>query len=124
LVVTFPFAYPEGTILAEDMTALEQLKWVKRLQTEWSDNSISCTIYYKKEELPAIREYLTRHYRNSHKSLSFLLHSEHGFEQAPYQEVSMEEYNELARKTTVITAVSTAEFEGQDECASGVCPVR
>lgn len=124
VVVTFPFRYPEGTKLANELSAIDQLKWIKRLQEEWSDNSVSCTIYYKKEEIPAIREYLSTYYRNNHKSLSFLLHSEHGFEQAPYEEITEEQYNELAARTTVITAISSAEFEGGDECASGVCPVR
>jgi ribonucleoside-triphosphate reductase len=124
LVVTFPFAYPDGTVLAKDMTALDQLAWIKRMQEEWSDNSVSCTIYYRKEELNEIREYLAKHYRNSHKTLSFLLHSDHGFNQAPYQEVTKEEYDELSRKTTIITSISSAEFEGADECASGACPVR
>jgi ribonucleoside-diphosphate reductase alpha chain/ribonucleoside-triphosphate reductase len=124
LVVTFPFAYPEGTKLAADMTALDQLKWVKRMQEEWSDNSVSCTVYYKKEELPEIREYLARHYRNGHKSLSFLLHSEHGFAQAPYEEITKEQYDELCGKTSIIHSIDSAEFEGGDECASGACPIR
>ncbi len=124
MIVTFPFSYPEGTKLAKDMTALEQLKWIKRLQEEWSDNSVSCTIYYKKEELPEIKEYLYKHYRNNHKSLSFLLHSEHGFKQAPYQEVTKEEFDELRGKTTIITAIKSAAFEGADECPGGMCPVR
>lgn len=124
LIVTFPFAYPEGTKLAKDMTAIEQLQWVKRLQEEWSDNSVSCTVYYKKEELPEIKAYLAKHYRNNHKSLSFLLHSDHGFSQAPYEEVTKEQYEELCKQTTIITSISSAEFEGGDECAGGVCPVR
>lgn len=124
VIVTFPFAYPKGTVLAKDMTALEQLKWVKRMQEEWSDNSVSCTVYYRKEELDDIKDYLMKHYRNNHKSLSFLLHNEHGFAQAPYEEVTEEEFNALHAKTTIITAISSAEFEGGDECASGVCPVR
>jgi ribonucleoside-triphosphate reductase (thioredoxin) len=86
VVVSFPFSYPEGTKLAKDMTALDQLEQVKRMQELWSDNSVSCTVYYRKEELPEIKKYLKKHYKNSHKSLSFLLHSEHGFAQAPYEE--------------------------------------
>lgn len=124
LVITFPFAYPEGTKLAKDMTAIEQLKWIKRLQEEWSDNSVSCTVYYRKEELQEIKDYLMKNYRNNHKSLSFLLHSDHGFAQAPYEEVTKEQYDELVKKTEIITAVESAEFEGGDECAGGVCPVR
>jgi ribonucleoside-triphosphate reductase len=126
VVVTFPFSFPEGTKLAKDMTALDQLKEVKRLQESWSDNSVSCTIYYKKEELPAIREYLNRHYKNNYKSLSFLLHSDHGFMQAPYEEITKEQYDELVRTTRPISSIgdlSTYELDTAD-CSTGVCPTR
>jgi len=124
VVVTFPFSYPEGTKLASEMTALDQIKEIRRLQEDWSDNSVSCTIYYRKEEIPEIREYLQKHYRNNHKSLSFLLHSEHGFAQAPYEEITREQYEELLARTTVISSIESAEFEGQDECATGACPIK
>ena len=124
VVVTFPFAYPKGTKLASEMTALDQIKEIRRLQEDWSDNSVSCTIYYRKEEIPEIREYLQKHYRNSHKSLSFLLHSEHGFAQAPYEEITREQYEDLLARTTVISSIESAEFEGQDECATGACPIK
>jgi hypothetical protein len=124
VVVTFPFAYPEGTKLAKDMTALDQLKAVKMMQEQWSDNAVSCTIYYKKEELPEIKEYLAKHYRSNHKTLSFLQHADHGFLQAPYEEVTKKQYNALVKKTKLITSVSSAEFEGSDECANGACPIR
>jgi ribonucleoside-triphosphate reductase len=124
VVVSFPFAYPKGTVLAKDMTAIDQLKWVKRMQAEWSDNSVSCTVYYKKEELPEIKKYLAENYYKYHKSLSFLLHSEHGFQQAPYEEITEKEYNDLVSRTTLITSVDSAEFDGGDECATGACPIK
>lgn len=124
VVVTFPFRYPDGTIVARDMTALDQLKKIKEMQSVWSDNSVSCTIYYRKEELPEIKEYLQKEYRNSFKSLSFMQHSDHGFMQAPYEEVTEAQYNELVAKTTPITQVKSAEFEGGDECAGGMCPIK
>ena len=124
VVVTFPFSYPSGTILAKDMTALQQLSWIKRLQEIWSDNSVSCTIYYKMEELPEIKEYLKKYYRNNHKSLSFLLHSEHGFKQAPLEEITKEQFRELNNRVTLISNLHSAEFESVEECAGGACPVR
>jgi ribonucleoside-diphosphate reductase alpha chain len=125
VVVTFPFAYPEGTKLAKDMTAIDQLNEIKRLQKDWSDNSVSCTVYYRKEEIPAIRRYLEENYRFNHKSLSFLLHSEHGFQQAPYEEVTEEQYLDLVSKTTLITSINEAlEFDDSAECATGACPIR
>jgi ribonucleoside-triphosphate reductase len=124
MIVSFPFSYPEGTVLAKDMTALSQLQAVKHMQEVWSDNSVSCTIYYRKEELPEIRAYLEKNYKNNHKSLSFLLHSDHGFAQAPYEEITKEVYDAYVARTKVISSISSAEFEGGDECATGACPIR
>jgi hypothetical protein len=125
VVAEFPFSFPEGTALAKDMSAIDQLEVVRRLQAEWSDNAVSCTVYYRKEELDGIREYLSKHYNKNFKSLSFLLHSEHGFDQAPLEEITKEEYDKLVKKTTLITSIdSELEFDDSDECSTGVCPVR
>jgi hypothetical protein len=101
---------------------LETVKW---LQENWSDNSVSCTVYYKKEELPEIRKYLKKNYKNNHKSLSFLLHNEHGFKQAPLEEITKEQYDELVAKTTLITSIDNLDIGLDDaECATGACPIR
>ena len=124
MVVSFPFAYPAGTKIAEEMTAIDQLEVVKWLQANWSDNSVSCTVYYRKEELPEIKKYLAKNYKNNHKSLSFLLHNEHGFHQAPLEEITKEQYDALVASTRLITHIDEAAFDGGDECASGACPVK
>lgn len=125
VVVSFPFSYPEGTVLAEEMTAISQLIEVKKLQQDWSDNSVSCTVYYRKEELPEIKKYLAENYQDNHKSLSFLLHNEHGFAQAPYEAITKEAFDEMVSKTRLITSVSgNLDFEGGEECASGACPIK
>lgn len=125
VVAEFPMSYPEGTILANQMTAIDQLEAVKRLQTEWSDNAVSCTVYYKKEELPEIREYLAKHYNKSYKTVSFLLHSEHGFKQAPLEEISEEAFNIMTAQVKPITELlESVEFDSSSDCESGACPVR
>lgn len=125
VVVEFPFSYPEGTVLAKDMTAIEQLEYVRRLQTEWSDNSVSCTVYYRQGELPTIREYLNKYYNKNFKSLSFLLHSDHGFDQAPYEEITKEEYEKRVKSSQLIKRfVGALDLDASAECASGACPVR
>lgn len=127
VVVSFPVEVPEHTVLAKDMTAIDQLNVVKRLQEEWADNSVSCTIYYRSEELPGIQEYLREDFNHNFKSLSFLLHSEHGFQQAPYEEITEEQYLEMKAKVSPID-VDKVLSEGIDlldeECISGACPVR
>ena len=125
VVVSFPFRHPDHAVLAKDMTAISQLETVKWLQEVWSDNSVSCTVYYRKEELPEIRKYLKKNYKNNHKSLSFLLHNEHGFKQAPLEEITKEQYDDLVAKTRLITAISSLDIGLDDnECASGACPIR
>lgn len=124
VVVSFPFRHSEVATLASEVDALDQLDTVRWLQENWSDNSVSCTVYYKKEELPEIKKYLKKHYKHSHKSLSFLLHSEHGFKQAPLEEITEEQYDALVSSTRLITHVAEATIGLDDECATGACPIR
>lgn len=125
VVVSFPSSYPEGTIVAKDLTAIQQLEYVKKLQTEWSDNSVSCTVYYKKDDLPSIKEWLLANYNDSIKSVSFLLHSDHGFDQAPYEEISKSVYDSLIKKVKPLTHISFEEEELENtSCDTGHCPVR
>jgi len=126
VVVSFPCSVPEGTILAKDLTAVKQLEYVKRLQTEWSDNAVSVTVYYKKEELSNIKEWLKFNYNNNIKSVSFLLHSDHGFAQAPYEEITKEQYEEYLALTTPITSGNINEDDMLEsfECIGGSCPIK
>jgi adenosylcobalamin-dependent ribonucleoside-triphosphate reductase len=130
VVVYFPCVSPDDAILAKDMTAIKQMELVKKLQTIWSDNSVSVTVYYKEEELPEIKEWMKQNYRDGVKSISFLLHQEHGFKQAPYIPITAEEYHKEIKslKGLINTTSNKVEYvkEGVDlsECASGVCPIK
>lgn len=125
VVVGFPCSFSKNTTFAENMTAVDQLEVIKRLQSEWSDNSVSVTVYYRKEELDEIRDWLRDNYANV-KTVSFLLHQDHGFDQAPYEPLTKEEYKEMASKVKKITSVESLDLGSFDlsECEGGVCPVR
>ena len=128
MVVEFPVKLPDGTICAKDLTAIQQMDWAKWLQTHWSDNSVSVTVYYKKEELPAIKDWLKENYDKHIKTLSFCLHSDHGYKQAPFEEISKEKYEELVAKVKPIVRIASDEgdetLKGNLECSSASCPVR
>ena len=125
VVVSFPFRHSDNAVLARDMSAVDQLEVVRRLQKEWSDNSVSCTVYYRLEELPEIKGYLKKYYNKNFKTLSFLLHSDHGFEQAPLEEITKEQYEELVARTTPITSGSAVlDFDPNLDCSTGACPIR
>lgn len=126
----FPCKYPEGTILAKNFSAIDQLDVIRKLQSVWSDNAVSATVYYKPHELPGIRTYLEEHYMNGIKSISFMLHNDHGFKQAPYEEISEQQYDEMLAKTTTIDSVKLGFCKNDDDiaseptCAGGVCPIK
>ena len=125
VVVSFPCSFPESTKFGTNMSAIDQLEVIKRLQAEWSDNSVSVTIYYRKEELDEIRMWLDNNYMNT-KSVSFLLHSDHGFDQAPMEEITKEKYEEMKASVTPITSLDSISLDEVeiDSCDSGACPVR
>jgi hypothetical protein len=124
-VVSFPCKFPEGTKLAAEMTAIDQLEVIKRLQKDWSDNAVSVTIYYRLHELEAIKQWLVE---NLHvvKSVSFLLHNDHGFDQAPLEEITKEVYEQMSQSVTPLVSLDGILFDDVsiDDCDTGACPVR
>jgi hypothetical protein len=125
-VVEFPCKSPTGAVLAASMTAVEQLEWVKKMQTEWADNAVSVTVYYRKEELDSIKEWLSKNYDKSVKSVSFLLHADHNFPLPPYEEITEAEYNRLYSKIDFTVPLQTVagDMLDLDNCSTGACPVR
>jgi ribonucleotide reductase alpha subunit len=127
MIIEFPCRYPDGTILAKDMSAVDQLNTIKELQTNWSDNSVSVTVYYKLQELDEIKQWLNENFKFNVKSCSFLLHNDHGFKQAPFEEITKEEYEELIKKVIPITCGKInviSDSELTSDCAGGACPIR
>jgi hypothetical protein len=128
VVVEFPCETPDGAIFAADMGVVKQLDTVKKLQTIWSDNAVSVTAYYSETELPELKKWLEENYQNSIKSVSFLLRQNHGFKQAPYEEVDKETYEKMKAKVKTLNPI---EFDGIGEsalegleCEGGACPIK
>lgn len=125
-VVSFPCETPENAILAKDLTAVDQLNWVVKAQSEWADNNVSVTVYFRKEELPEIQAWMDKNYETKVKSVSFLLHSDHGFALAPYEEIDEATYNRLKskiKKASFTDQINQYSIEDL-ECEGGACPIR
>ena len=132
-IISFPYAFPDGTITADECTAVQQLEYVKRLQTEWSDNAVSVTVVYKLEELPEIKAWLKTNYNDSVKAVSFLLYSGHGFKQAPLEKITKEQYEKMISEVKPFTVSKVDAFINSEadenlqmeaECVGGVCPMK
>ena len=78
--------------------------------------------------MPEIKEWLKNNYNSNIKTVSFLLHSEHGFKQAPYEEITKEKYDQLRKKVKTIDVFKKNTMidvvDGSMECSTGACPLR
>ena len=124
-LVEFPCEFPEGTLLADHVSAIQQMSLQRTLQEVWADNAVSATIYIHPGELEHVKEYLRENW-STMKSVSFLPHSEHGFDQAPLEKITKGEYLEMRSRLTddlVGLQGGTSELL-DDDCVSGACPIR
>lgn len=126
MVVSFPIKTPDDTICATEQTAINQLDNLLWLQTYWSDNSVSCTIYYDQEELGGIKNWLADNYEEL-KTVSFILKKDSGFKQMPMEEISETQYIDQSKKVKPIfkfTDNEERELLESLECAGGTCPIK
>jgi len=86
-IFSFPIASPEGSIMADDLSAIEQLQLWLKLKRNWAEHSVSITVYVKEEEWLEVGAWVYDNFDHL-TGVSFLPYSEHSYEQAPYQPVS------------------------------------
>lgn len=127
LVVDFYEEMPaELPVADEGYDTWKQLEAVKMGQKHWADQSISVTVYYKKDEISKIKEWLAANYSEL-KTISFLAHSDHGFKQAPKEAITKEQYLKLSAKVKPIELDQLDAFDGEVdgvECRTGVCKAK
>jgi ribonucleoside-diphosphate reductase alpha chain len=96
-VFSFPVKAPKGAITRNDMTALEQLNLWLIYQRHWCEHKPSVTITVTDNEWPEVGAWVWKHF-DEVSGISFLPHSNHTYQQAPYEEINEEQYKELASK--------------------------
>ena len=96
-VFSFPIQSPKGAVVANDMGAMEQLCLWQTYQDFWCEHKPSMTCYYRDDEFLQVGQWL---YNNFDKisGISFLPYSEHTYQQAPYEPVDKEVYDELVKE--------------------------
>jgi adenosylcobalamin-dependent ribonucleoside-triphosphate reductase len=118
---------------AGNVSIEEQFATQAFLQTYWSDNAVSCTITFQPEEAPKIAG-LLRQYRHTIKSTSLLPYAGDVYEQAPKQPITKAQYLDEVIKIkgdvqTVYAQLNgqenkDLELVGQEDCATGACPIK
>ena len=130
-VFSFPMKAPEGSVMRDDRNAIEQLELWKVYQEAWSEHKPSITVYVKEDEWLEVGAWVYKNF-DGISGVSFLPHSEHSYKQAPFQEITKEEYEEALKKMpTDIDFTNLVEFEKEDTtigmkeyaCTSGSCDI-
>ena len=93
-VFSFPVQAPQGCVTRNDMSAVEQLETWLAYQRYWCEHKPSVTITVRDEEWLEVGAFVYKHF-DEMSGVSFLPHSDHTYQQAPYQECSKEVYEDL-----------------------------
>ena len=95
-VFSFPQKSPNKAVTRNDMTAIEQLETWLTYQRHWCEHKPSVTISVRDHEWLAVGAFVYEHF-DEMSGVSFLPHSDHTYQQAPYQDCTKEEYEELLK---------------------------
>lgn len=127
VVISFPIDMGPNVITEDQLSVRDELEQQKVLQTYWADQAVSCTHYFKENELPDIKKWLEQEYDTSMKACSFLPVAKYQFIQAPLEKISEEEYCKLKSKCQLITNIIEPDeqvLQESLECSAGGCSIR
>jgi len=96
-VFTFPMKAPEGAVLRNERTAIEQLELWFTYQKHYCEHKPSVTISVREHEWMEVGAWVYRNFDDV-SGVSFLPHSDHSYQQAPYEDCTKAEYTALAKK--------------------------
>lgn len=142
VLITFPVEWSDvpfdkvvrnGKLLEVNLeSAVDQLERYKMLMQNWCQQNVSATISYSVEEVPEIVEWLISNW-DDYVGVSFLFRADPtktakdlGYLYLPQEVVTKEVYDEyVARIQPIeIDEANDIDAELQDDCTSGVCPIR
>jgi ribonucleoside-triphosphate reductase len=98
-VFYFPIKAPKNAVTRENLTALEHLKLWKHYQDNWCEHKPSVTVSVREKEWLEVGAWVYKNFDDV-SGISFLPYVDHSYQQAPYQEITSEEYKEWLKKTT------------------------
>jgi ribonucleoside-diphosphate reductase alpha chain len=131
VVFSFPQRSPETALCREDISAREHLEIWRNVQEFWCEHKPSITVNVKEDEWVGVADWVWSNF-DILSGVAFLPYSEHTYQQAPYQEITKEEYtawvNLLPKK---IDWERLADYEKDDNttgsqeyaCAAGFCEI-
>tara|TARA_Y100000389_G_scaffold7013_2_gene6740 strand:- start:1948 stop:3879 length:1932 start_codon:yes stop_codon:yes gene_type:complete len=129
-VFSFPMKGPAKGVYRKEMTATQQLEIWKIYQESWCEHKPSVTVSVKEDEWMGVGSWVYENF-NMMSGVSFLPMSDHTYRQAPYQDCSKAEYEELLKKMPDVDWSKLSDYESVDmtsgsqelACQAGACEV-
>lgn len=115
MVISFPVHVAHLDRRKAEVSVREKVDLAAQMQRYWSDNQVSCTADFdpdtETQEVPR----LLAQYEDRLKAIVFLPASRHGYRQAPYEEITREQYEKMAARLRPLHG------EVQHECDASFC---
>ena len=116
-VFSFPMKSPSTSVIRHEMTAIQQLEMWLTYQRYWCEHKPSVTVSVKDDEWMEVGAFVFKHF-DEMSGVSFLPHSDHTYQQAPYQDCTEKEYNAMLDKFVYdINWDSLDDYEKEDTTA-------
>jgi ribonucleoside-triphosphate reductase (thioredoxin) len=130
-VVAFPEAAPKNAITRDQVSAIDQLEWYLKVKQNWCEHNQSITVYVRDNEWIKVGAWVYDHF-DEIGGISFLPYDGGNYEQAPYEEISKEKYEELIKSTPKVDYSKLAQYELDDfttgaqalSCSAGGCELQ
>jgi len=116
-VFSFPMKSPKKSVVRNDMTAIEQLEMWLLYQRHWCEHKPSVTVSVRDEEWMDVGAFVFKHF-DEMSGVSFLPHSDHTYQQAPYQDCTEAVYNDFSSKFSHIDWNKFTDYEKEDNTNS------
>tara|TARA_R110001583_G_scaffold27220_3_gene97572 strand:- start:703 stop:2604 length:1902 start_codon:yes stop_codon:yes gene_type:complete len=116
-VFSFPMKSPRTSIMRDDMTAIQQLETWLTYQRHWCEHKPSVTISVRDDEWMEVGAYVFKHF-DEMSGVSFLPHSDHTYQQAPYQECTESVYKKFSSEFVHIDWDKFKSYEKEDNTSS------
>ena len=129
-VLEFPVAAPKRAIILNDLNAIEQLEYWKKVKLNFTEHNPSVTISVGDDEWLKVADWLYENW-DILGGLSFLPRAEHIYALAPYEEIDEKTYKERLKNFPKIDFAQILLYEKDDEtegakelaCVGGVCEI-
>ena len=114
VVFSFPMKVPDKAVTANDINAIEQLELWLSYQNNWCEHKPSMTVYVKEHEWMEVGAWVYRNF-DMVSGITFLPASGHSYRQAPYEEITEEQYsNMLADMPKAVDWMRINKYETDD----------